>query len=353
MAFEFLNEIYFGNSVESWLLFFGTIIVFVILGKVLEIILSIITKNFAQKTKSDFDDKLIQAIKKPLISIVTVLGIMIGTIWLNFSPEITEYISNGINLVWIALGTWLAINLVDSMLTMSLHPITSKSKTKYDDQIVQILSKILKIIILAFAVIIALDSFGIDVFTLIAGLGIGGIAIAFAAKETIEDMFGGTSILLSKPFILGDFIEFDGNIGKVNEISLRYTRITNLDKRTMVIPNGMLAKTIITNISSAPKRKTIWKIGVPYNTSNKKLEKAKTIITKAINDCKLCDDNPVVKFDEFADSSLNIFVMFFTKTGEWIEMVNAKDEIGTNIKKEFEKSKIDFAFPTQTIHLEK
>ncbi len=120
----------------------------------------------------------------------------------------------------------------------------------------------------------------------------------------------------------------------------------------MVFPNSLVSEAIITNITSAPQRKTIWKIGVTYNTPLSKLEKAKKIIYKAIEDCELCQKEPVVAFEEFGSSSLNIFVMFFTKTGIWKDMVLAKDEIGLTIKKEFEKENIEFALPTQTIYLE-
>jgi len=161
------------------------------------------------------------------------------------------------------------------------------------------------------------------------------------------------NILISRPFILGDVVEISGNTGTVEEISLRHTKIRNLEKRLMIFPNSMVSEAVITNISSAPQRKTIWKIRVTYNTSLNKLEKAKKIIFDAIENCELCEKAPVVAFEEFGSSSLDIFVMFFTKTGIWKDMVLAKDEIGLKIKKEFEKENIEFAFPTQTIYLEK
>ena len=207
--------------------------------------------------------------------------------------------------------------------------------------------------VIILAIIIALDNFGFDVFTLLAGLGIGGLAFAFAAQKTISNAFGGLTILLSRPFVLGDTIEYSGIIGTVEEISIMHTRMRNLDKRLVTIPNSDIAEAMVTNISSAPKRKTVWKIGITYGTSVEKIEKAKKIIEKAIKDCELCEDDPKIAFDEFADYSLNLLVVFFTKTGAWGDMVMAKDQVGLQIKREFEKAKIEFAFPTQTIHLEK
>jgi MscS family membrane protein len=353
MVLEFLNAIYFGNPLMNWIYFFLVIIIFFIIAKTTNYIIKSHGRKITSKIKGNIDDKLLDMIEEPLAYILIIIGIYIGYFFLTFDANIDFYVYNILKVLGLIAGVWISIRLIDVLLGIFLKPIIGKTKTKFDDQIIQLLSKLLKVVVVLLALIIALDSFGIDVFTLVAGLGIGGLAFAFAAQKTIADAFGGLSILLSRPFVLGDFIEYNGVIGSVEEISLRHTRIRNLDKRIVTIPNGDLASSVVTNISSAPKRKVIWKLGVTYNTSIAKMEKAKKIITKAINSCKYCEKEPVVAFDEFADSSLTFFVMFFTKTSDWTDMVKAKDEIGMKIKKEFEKAKIEFAFPTQTIHLEK
>jgi MscS family membrane protein len=353
MVLEFLNAIYFGNPLMNWIYFFLVIIIFFIIAKTTNYIIKSHGRKITSKIKGNIDDKLLDMIEEPLAYILIIIGIYIGYFFLTFDANIDFYVYNILKVLGLIAGVWISIRLIDVLLGIFLKPIIGKTKTKFDDQIIQLLSKLLKVVVVLLALIIALDSFGIDVFTLVAGLGIGGLAFAFAAQKTIADAFGGLSILLSRPFVLGDFIEYNGVIGSVEEISLRHTRIRNLDKRIVTIPNGDLASSVVTNISSAPKRKVIWKLGVTYNTSIAKMEKAKKIITKAITSCKYCEKEPVVAFDEFADSSLTFFVMFFTKTSDWTDMVKAKDEIGMKIKKEFEKAKIEFAFPTQTIHLEK
>jgi MscS family membrane protein len=353
MVFEILTNVYFGNPLLAWVYFFATIIIFVLVAKTILYFSKGFGRRITAKIKGEFDDILIDLLEEPIVFLVLILGLFIGYQFLSFSQEINFYFLNVIKLLVLAAITWLIIRIIDVVLEKVLHPIIGKTQTKFDDQIIHVLSKTLKVVIVIMAIIIALDSFGIDVFTLVAGVGIGGLAIAFAAKETISDVFGGISILLSRPFILGDSIDSNGVIGTVEEISLRHTKIRNLDKRLVIIPNAKIAGGIITNITSAPKRKTVWKLGVTYNTSVKKIEEAKKIITKAINSCKLCENDPKVAFDEFADSSLNILVVFFTKTGKWADMVKARDEVGLQIKKDFEKAKIDFAFPTQTIYLEK
>jgi MscS family membrane protein len=348
-----LNEIYFGNTLLSWLYFFATIVSFVVVSKAILYFTKGFGRRITKHIKGDFDDILLDLLEEPLVFTVFVFGILIGYNFLVFGETINFYFNNVMNLLFVSAGAWLLIRLIEAFLENALRPITSRTKSKFDDQLIPLLKKTLKVVVICLAAIIALDNFGIDVMTLIAGLGIGGIAFAFAAQRTIADAFGGLSILISRPFIVGDTIDAQGVIGTVEEISLRHTKVRNLDKRLVSIPNGDLSGSVITNISSAPKRKTVWTIGVTYDTSVKKLEQAKKIILNAIENCDLCDDGPTVAFDGFGESSLNILVIFFTKTGAWADMVKAKNEVGLEIKKEFEKAKIDFAFPTQTIYLEK
>jgi MscS family membrane protein len=353
MVIEIFSEVYFGNTLLAWIYFFTTIISFVIVAKSTLYFTKSFGRRITKKIKGNLDDVLIDLLEEPFVFSIVIFGIMIGYNFLVFNDTINFYFYNVINILFILAGTWLILRLIDALVENYINPLTKKTESKYDEQLVPIIKKTLKFITVCLAAIIALDNFGIDVMTLIAGLGIGGIAFAFAAQKTIADAFGGLSILLSKPFIVGDTIDAQDVVGTVEEIGLRHTKIRNLEKRLVIIPNSNLSGSIITNISSAPKRKTVWTIGLTYNTSVKKIEQAKKIIEKAIIQCKLCDKEPIIAFDGFGDSSLNILIVFFTKTGGWGDMVKAKNEVGLYIKKEFEKAKIEFAFPTQTIHLKK
>ncbi len=353
MVFEFLNTIYYGNPLISWIYFLSTIVIFVLIAKSFIYFTKGFGRRITSRIEGELDDLLLDLLEEPLAYLMFVFGIFLGYQFLTFDTIVDFYFYNIIKLLGIIGVTWIVIRLIDTLLNFFIKPITGKTKTKFDDQIIRVLSKALKIVTIILAIIITLDNFGFDVITLIAGLGIGGLALAFAAQKTIADVFGGLNILISRPFILGDTIEVSNTIGTVEEISLRHTKIRNLDKRLVILPNSTVSESVIINISSAKQRKTVWKIGVTYNTPLKKVEKAKKIITDAVNSCELCESNPTVAFEEFASSSLNILVVFFTKTGTWKDMVLAKDEVGLKIKKGFEKEGIEFALPTQTIYLEK
>jgi MscS family membrane protein len=353
MVLEILTQTYYGNPLLAWIYFFATIIIFVLVTKTIIYFTKGFGRRITSKIKGELDDILLDLIEEPVAAMVAIFGIYIGYFFLTFDATIDFYFFNIIKIATLFVGTWVATRIIDVILNVAIKPLTGKTKSQYDDQIIQLLGKLLKLAVIILAIIIALDNFGFDVFTLVAGLGIGGLAFAFAAQKTISNAFGGLTILFSRPFVLGDTIEFGTTVGKVEEISIMHTRIRNLDKRLVTVPNSELAESVTTNISSAPKRKIVWELGVTYDTSVVKIKKAKEIIHKAIKDCKLCGKDPSVYFDGFGDFSLGIKVVFFTTKSGWGDMMTAKDKVGLQIKADFEKAKIEFAFPTQTIHVKK
>lgn len=347
--------VYFGNPLLHWGYALGIVVLFIILSRVSLFISKNILTKLTAKTKSDFDDILIDLMEEPFAFFVVVVGFVIAFQFLTFDASVNDMFFNAVKLLVMADIAWFAVRFIDSFFERIIKPITSKSKTKLDDQLVPWLKKSLKIVIVFMAAIIILDNMGIDVMALLAGLGIGGIAFAFAAQKTIADAFGGISILFSRPFIVGDTIRFSNGAytGKVEEINLRYTKLRDTEKQLVIVPNSILSGEILTNITGALKRKITWHIGLTYDTPNKKIEEAKKIIINAIKHCEYCDDEFTVALEEFATSSINILVIFHTKKGIWEDMVAARDAVGLEIKKEFEKSKIEMAFPTQTLYVKK
>ncbi len=348
-----LSQSYFGNTLLQYGQFLATIIISIIAGKVISFVIKNHLRKITEKTKTDLDDLVLDMVEKPVWAVAVLAGFMIGFQFLRVSQGIATIYYNIFNIFTVLLVTWVLVSFVDKFMQRVLAPIVSKTDTKLDDQIIPILSKIIKVAIVVLALIIVVSNFGYDVTALVAGLGIGGLAFAFAAQKTIADIFGGFSIFVSKPFVVGDSIEMDGIVGEVVEVGLRHTRIRNLDKRIVIVPNSKISSSVVTNITSAPKRKCVWHIGLTYNTTVAKVERAKKIIVDAINAHPECENDPIVEFEEFADSTLTILVIFYTKENDFGQFVRVRDSIGMRIKREFEKAKIEFAFPTQTIYVKK
>ncbi len=355
MFLELLDQVYFNNALLLWLYALGILIGAIVISQVILFFTKNVLSKITSKTKSDIDDVLVDLAEEPFAFLIVIAGFFIGYQFLAFPQDINTIFYNAIRVAIMLDIIWFVVRFVDSFFERIVAPVTKKSKTKLDDHIVPWLKKAIKVALVFIGIIVVLDNMGIDVWALLAGLGIGGLAFAFAAQKTIADAFGGISILFSRPFIVGDVINFSSGayVGVVEDISLRHTKVRNFDKQLIIVPNSILASEIVVNVTTAPKKKVVWTIGVTYNTSNKKLEDAKKIIKKAIKDCKLCDDDFIVAFQGFGASSLDIFVVFYTKTSSFTDMVEARDQVGTQVKREFDKAKISFAFPTQTIHLEK
>ncbi len=347
------SQTYFGNTLMQYLLFLVTVGVLIVAAKALSYIVKERLRAITAKTKTNIDDFALDLVEQPLWLVAVVIGLALAARFLTFTESIGMFYNNMLNILAILIIAWIAIKSIDAFIKTFIEPIASKTDSKLDDQLMPVISKVSKAIVAFLAAITIISGFGYDITAILAGLGIGGLAFAFAAKETISDMFGGFSIFTSRPFVVGDFIETPDVIGTVEEVGLRHTRVRNLDKRLVILPNSKVASSVITNITAAPQRKCVWHLGLTYNTSVAKLEKAKKIITDAVNANKSCEPNPIVEFEEFGDFSLKILVVFFTKSNDYKEFVRAKNDIGLEIKREFEKAKIEFAFPTQTIQLQK
>ncbi len=341
---------YFGNSLAQIILFFGIIVLSVIVGKVIYYIIKTRARQVTKKSESKIDDLLLHTIEKPLIFCLIMIGIGLGLNVLTISADMfstVEIISD----ILITIGAvWIVINFIDAIIKLYFLPLAETTDTRLDDQIIPIASKVTKWLVIIFAVLIIASRFGYDITAILAGLGIGGLAFAFAAKETIADMFGGMSILMSKPFMVGDWVDFEGTVGEVEKVSLRHTTIRNLDKRTVTIPNSKISKSSVVNISSAPSRKIVFNLGLTYETPVKKMNKAIELITEIVNNHENCENYPIVQFSEFKDSALNLLVIYYAENDKWFA---ARHDINMSIKEAFEKNKIDFAYPTQMIYTAK
>lgn len=345
------TQIYFGNSIIQFLQFFGTIAASMLIGKTISFVFANGLTRLAQNSKNNFDNFLVAALKKPITVVAVLVGIYFAFSFLTMSEVQRQIINRGFEIAVIIYGAWLLTKASDSFMEKILKPMTKKTDSKLDDQLLPILSKSVKAIIWIMAAIIIIRSFGYDITAILAGLGIGGLAFAFAAQKTIADIFGGISILSSKPFVIGEMIESGGVLGRVEEIGLRNTKIRDLDGRVVTIPNSIISGEKIKNIDSEPTRKIIANLGLTYDTPAQKIEKAMEIIKKVVNSNNGCQKDPLIFFTEFKDFSLNLLVIYYiTDKGNWQQV---RHEVNLEIKKGFDRAKISFAFPTQTVHIEK
>ena len=212
---------------------------------------------------------------------------------------------------------------------------------------------VFKTVIVIIGIVIWLDNIGYDVATLLAGLGVGGIAVALAAQDTLKNFLGSIMVLLDKPYQVGQRIVIKGHDGVVEEIGLRSTKIRLLTGHQTTVPNEQMAGSDIENIGRRPHIRRLTNIALPYNTPLDKVQKAVDIIRNALDDHEGMDPEfpPRVYFNEFNPASLNIIVLYWYHPPNYWDFLDFNQRVNIQIMQEFEKEGIKFAFPTTTTHL--
>jgi MscS family membrane protein len=255
-------------------------------------------------------------------------------------------------MVSIVLMGWFLWRLVDGLSVYALAQAKT-TDSSLDDQLIPFVSKTLKLFLVVTAVLVVAQNMGYSISGLIASLGIGGIAVAMAAKDTIANLFGSVMLLVDRPFSVGDWIKTSKFEGVVEEIGFRSTRIRTFARTLVNVPNSMLANMVIDNIDARSKRRIKMRIGITYATSTDKMQQAIEGIEKILREHPGVDQEySLVKFDNFDDSSLSIFLYYFSKSKVWADYLQVRQEVNMEIMQLLESLELEFAFPSRTLYIE-
>ncbi|WP_444994535.1 mechanosensitive ion channel family protein [Aliikangiella sp. IMCC44359] len=345
---ELLQTTYYNNTVLEWLTAMGIILGAIVVGKITYKIFSVGFRKITSKTKTKLDDIIINMIEEPIIGILVITGIWYALRSLNLSEGLITLTGHIVQFAIFMMIAWLLARLLDALIEEYVVPITESSENDMDDQLLPILRKGLRVIIWCMAIIIGLNNAGYDVAALIAGLGIGGLALAMAAKDTVANVFGGFTILTDKPFKINDRVQVAGFDGTVKEIGIRSTRIKTLAGRVVTIPNSKFADSPVENVSWEPTRKIVLDLGLTYDTSPENMEKAIEILQKIASADESINEETKVFFSGFGDFSMNIRLIYYIKKSG--DIAATQNRINLAILKQFNEAKLEFAFPTQTLY---
>jgi len=338
----------FGEAMISVIIF----AVFFITGWIVYHIFKRYFSRWAEKTKTKLDDEILRNIKKPIYFFVILIGTYFAlnnfTFIKTYSTELTFIFS----IAQILLVTFVITRVVNVVIAWYAE---RRSKQKMSEHILFVFKKIINFIIYMFAFLLILYILEIDLSGAVVGLGVGGIAIAFALQNVLSDAFSAFSIYFDKPFEIGDYIVVGKYSGTVKKIGMKSTRVQLLQGEELVLANSELTKASVRNFKKMEKRRISFSFGVTYDTPTKKLKKIPDIIRDIVNPDKLeyVDSLDRVHFTEFGDFSLNFDVVFYMKTKDYVKYRDTQQEINFAIKEAFEKEGIEMAFPTQTIYLNK
>ncbi|MCP4291716.1 MAG: mechanosensitive ion channel family protein [bacterium] len=329
---------------------------FLVGGFILRVIFNAIVANrlevAAKKTKTKADDMAAAAIFSPLGLIIPVVGIFFAVrTLLSIQAQWVEYSDITFRIVTILVLTWTGFKILDAI-GVFFAELSSKTTSKLDDQLIPLVRKAAKTFLFILAFILTAQNLGYSVSGLIAGLGIGGLALAMAAKDTLANLFGSLMILIDRPFHVGDWITFPGGDGVVEEIGLRSTRVRTFAKTVVSIPNAALANATVENHSLMPKRRIKFTLGVTYEST---VEQVETLVTRIENYLKENSDIDqefmLVKFTTFNDSSLDLFIYCFTVTTDWTQHLAVRQNVNLKVMQMVEELGMGIAYPTQTVHL--
>ena len=250
-----------------------------------------------------------------------------------------------------AAGVWAAYRLVD-LLSVYIAQLASKTDTKFDDLLVPLFRRALKILVVAFGIVFVAQNMDIKVTSLLAGLGIGGIALAMAAKDTVENLFGSVTVLIDRPFEIGDWIVVGDVEGTVEELGFRSTRVRTFHNSLITLPNSLLVKASVDNLGARRYRRLKTMVSVQYDTPPGKIDAFCEGIRELIrNHPYTRKDFYLVYFNQFAASSLDILLYAFHETPDWPTELRERHRLLVDIVRLAERLGVQFAFPTQTLHL--
>ena len=307
-------------------------------------------KTLSGKTENTFDDQVVELLNKPLSCLLMIVGIYGSSNWINLSESLERFINFCYRISLIILFTWFLVCLIE-LSTKFLEDLAAKSSSTLDDYVVPFVSRIIKIATYSIGGMLVIQEFGINVAGIIAGLGVGGLAFALAAQETLANWFGAIMIYTDRPFEVGHWIKTSQFEGVVEEVGLRSTRIRTFAQTVVSIPNRQIAVDVIENFNKMQKRRISLKLGVTYETTPAMLEESVERIRDILRNHEEVDQSFwLVKFTDFGDSALEIFVYYFTLTTNWEEYLSIKQEINLRIMQRLKAIGVEFAFPSMSIY---
>jgi len=340
-----LHQTLFGNRILDYLICLAIFVVGFFIVRILRAILFKRLEKWAEKTSVTLDDFLIVILEKALIPLLYFGVFYLGLRSLSLNPSFSRAVEVLGVLLLTVLGVRFLVGIVEYTIKdywLKKHPHATRVET------IKGILPAIKVVIWGLALVFLLDNLGLRISTVIAGLGIGGVAIALASQAILKDLFSYFSILMDRPFEVGDFLILGDYLGSVEHIGIKTTRLRSLSGEQIVISNTDLTDSRVRNYKRMDKRRVLFRIGVIYQTSLEQLKEIPTIIKAVIE--KVEETNfDRAHFASYGDFSLVFEVVYYVLDRDYNKYMNIQQEINFAINEEFKKRGIEFAYPTQTL----
>ena len=369
MDLSFLNQIVLGNSIKNYLLFIGIILFGLFLKKIVSKILSkLIFTLFKSFAKQYSADKFLALLLAPLQFLIMIVIFYIAINQLDYplnevifkrninKSVYTITIIDVLDKIFILMIILSSFKILLTLIDFVSHVFeyrASLTDSKTDDQMVPFLRELFKIITIIFGVFFVMGAvFDLNVATIIAGLGIGGLAIALAAQDTLQNLLGSFTIFADKPFIVGDLVHVAGYDAVVEKVGFRSTVVRTLDKTLVIIPNKKMIDGPLENLTLRNLRRVKFNVGVLYGTPEATIRKITEQIKTYIDEHLETSMDTLVTFDAFGDSSLNIQILYYIEIVDYAIYMKIKEGINYKVMEIVLSNGADFAFQSRTLYHE-
>ena len=343
------NEIW-GNSIQNWIISILIIVAAIVIVKLITLVSKKVLKPLTDRTKNQLDNIIFYSLEPPVKFAIILLGIWIAIHRLVYPDSFVKVVDNIYRILIVLDITWVFARLFSGLLQV----YWGRRSNGQNNKMLPIIKRTILVVVWIIGLVMALSNVGVNISALLGTLGIGGIAFALAAQDTVKNVFGAFTLLTDKPFNIGDTIRFDSIEGTVVDIGIRSTRIMNYDKRIITIPNYKITDSSIINISSEPMRRVVLNLGLTYDTTAEKMKEALEILKalpQKVENVSSSPSNVVAVFTEYSDSALGImYIYYIEKQGD---ILGVTSNMNMEILDSFNKAGLEFAFPTRTIYIQK
>ena len=337
-----LNQII--SEMVAFLIIFSLAI---IIGWIVHSLFKRYLSRWATKTQTNLDDEILRNVRAPIFLLAILFGLYYGLVGIASLQAYSTDFATAFTVGEILVVTFTITRITNVLISWYAEESVKRGRN-LSNHILFILKKVLQIIIYVFAFIIILGVLGQDLSGIVVGLGVGGIAIALAIQNILSDALTAFSIYFDRPFELGDFIVVGDHAGTVTKIGIISTRIQLLQGEELIISNKNLISTSVRNFKKLQRRRIAFTIKVTCDSPVEKLKKIPQIIANIIKETEMADLDRV-HFREFGESSLDFEVVYYISTGDYTKYMDTQQQINYRILEEFEKEKIETAYPTQKI----
>ncbi|MBN2495519.1 MAG: mechanosensitive ion channel family protein [Deltaproteobacteria bacterium] len=343
----FLEIDFWGNSLKSYLLALLVAVCSLVVAWIASAVIRAKVIQGSGETKTRLDDLVAGVGSRVIFLLVFLAGLHAGIQVLVLADWLDRLVWAVFLVAWTLLGSLATTRLLNGLVIYYVKDHARKTESRMDDQLVPVLRSVIQVGVWVVAALFALSNLGFEIGSILAGLGLGGLALAMASKDLLANIFGAFTIFFQGPFRVGDSVEYQGHSGKIEQVGMRATRLRTWDGHLVTVPNSLATTSVVENVSARPSERVVFKLGLEYDTPAEQCDRAAELVRQAVTEQQGTREDPSVHFVEFGESALVFQVVYYIVDLDRI--MEIRHAVNRRIKQLLELADIRTAFPTVTV----